>query len=70
MFAGNLTPDPATGLGGWSSQDFWRALHEGRAPDGRLLYPAFPYTSYTHVTREDSDAIFAYLQSLPPLPHG
>lgn len=65
VFAPNLTPDPATGLGRWTAAEFWRALHNGRARDGRLLYPAFPYTSYTRVTRPDSDAIFAYLRSLP-----
>lgn len=65
VYAGNLTPDAATGIGAWSSADFWRALHHGRSRDGRLLYPAFPYTSYTRVTREDSDALYAYLRSLP-----
>lgn len=67
VYAGNLTPDPETGLGRWNAAHFWRALHHGRSRDGRLLYPAFPYTSTTRVTREDADAIFAYLQSLPPV---
>ena len=67
VYSSNLTPDKATGLGEWTSAEFWRAMHNGRGKDGRLLYPAFPYTSYTHVTREDSDAIFAYLQSLAPV---
>jgi mono/diheme cytochrome c family protein len=72
--ASNLTPDDETGLGRWTAEEFWRALHNGRSKDGRLLYPAFPYTSYTEVTREDSDALFAYLRSLQPvrlpnLPH-
>ncbi|SER45451.1 Cytochrome c, mono-and diheme variants [Nitrosomonas sp. Nm51] len=61
----NITPDKETGIGNWSEMDFWQALHEGKSPDGRLLYPAFPYTEYTKVTRQDADAIFAYLQSLP-----
>ncbi len=65
VFTSNLTPDVGTGLGTWTSADFWRALHNGRSKSGRLLYPAFPYTSYTQVTREDSDAVFAYLRSLP-----
>lgn len=63
----NITPDKATGIGGWSEEDFWKALHEGRSRDGRILYPAFPYTEYTKITREDSDAIFAHLQSLIPV---
>jgi cytochrome c553 len=65
VYAGNLTPDPGTGLGRWRADDFWRALHEGRSRDGRRLAPAFPYPSYTHLTRADSDALFAYLRSLP-----
>ena len=67
VFAPNLTPDGATGLGAWSSADFWRALHHGRSRDGRLLYPAFPYPNYTRVTRADADAIHAYLRSLAPV---
>ncbi|PIF26597.1 cytochrome c [Acidovorax sp. 56] len=67
VYSPNLTPDKATGLGAWTSAEFWRALHHGRSKDGRLLYPAFPYPSYTHVTREDSDALYAYLQSLKPV---
>lgn len=61
----NLTADRATGLGEWSADDFYQALHAGKAHDGTSLYPAFPFTSYTRVTRADSDAMFAYLKSLP-----
>ena len=66
VFAGNLTPDATHGLGSWSRDDFWQALHHGRSKSGRLLYPAFPYTNYTRVSRADADALFAFLQSLPP----
>ncbi|MDM7942088.1 MAG: cytochrome c [Hydrogenophaga sp.] len=71
----NLTPHKATGIGQWSAADFWRAMHHGQSKDGRLLYPAFPYTSTTLVTREDSDALYAFLQSQPAVeqpnrPHG
>lgn len=67
VYASNLTPDDATGLGQWTAAQFWRAMHNGRARDGRLLYPAFPYPSYTKITRADSDAIYAFLRSLPPV---
>ena len=67
VYASNLTPDDATGLGRWSASAFWRAMHNGRSRDARLLYPAFPYPSFTHVTRDDSDAIYAFLRSLPPV---
>ncbi|MHB1273543.1 MAG: c-type cytochrome [Rhodanobacter sp.] len=65
--APNLTPDRATGIGQWSFADFWRALHAGRGRQGELLYPAFPYTSYTRVTRDDALAMFVYLQTLAPV---
>lgn len=64
--APNLTPDIGTGLGEWTADDFYRAMHSGIGHDGTSLYPAFPFTSYTKVTRADTDAIFAYLRSLPP----
>ncbi len=74
VYAGNLTPDVTTGLGAWSAQDLWVALRLGRSRDGRLLLPAFPYTHYTRVSRADSDALYAYLRSVPavaapPRPH-
>ena len=65
VYTSNLTPDEQSGIGSWSAAHFWRAMHNGRSKDGRLLYPAFPYTSYTEVTRDDSDALFSYLRSLP-----
>ncbi len=61
----NITPDKATGIGNWSDDDFYRALHEGRAKDGSFLYPAMPFPWYTKVTRDDALAIKAYLFSLP-----
>jgi mono/diheme cytochrome c family protein len=42
-------------------------MHVGRFPDGGLIYPAMPFASYTKVTRADSDAIFAYLKTIPPV---
>ncbi|KAA3624605.1 MAG: hypothetical protein DWQ08_10235 [Proteobacteria bacterium] len=65
FFAPNITPDPETGIGGWSDASFIRAFREGVAPDGSHYYPAFPYPSYTGVTDEDLLAMKAYLFSLP-----
>lgn len=64
IFSSNLTPDPLHGIGRWSADDFWQALHEGISKDGHALYPAFPYTSYTRISRADSDALFAFLKTL------
>ena len=65
LLAPNITPDAATGIGRWSADDFWRALHQGVNRRGQDMYPVMPFDFYTRVTREDSDAIFAYLRSLP-----
>ena len=74
IYGSNITPDIANGIGGWSREQFRRALHDGRSRDGRLLYPAFPYPNFTRLTQEDADAMFAYLRGVPAvsrtnLPH-
>jgi hypothetical protein len=67
IYSANITPDPDTGIGAWNADDFWQALHEGRSAEKGQLYPAFPYTHFTNVTREDSDAILGYLHTLQPV---
>jgi mono/diheme cytochrome c family protein len=69
IVSANITPDRDTGIGNWSADQFYRAMHEGVDDAGKHLYPAFPYNYYTKVTREDSDAMFAYLRSIPPVRH-
>lgn len=67
LYSPNITPDPKTGIGSWTAAEFYNMMHTGRSRDGALLYPAMPFASYTKVTREDSNAIFAYLRSVPPV---
>ena len=67
IYVPNITPDDDTGIGKWTSDDFYRAMHNGVTRDGTLMYPAMPFASYTKVTRADNDAIFAYLQSVTPV---
>jgi mono/diheme cytochrome c family protein len=67
FYAPNITPDATTGLGTWREADFWRALHNGVSKSGSLLYPTFPYTNYTRVSRRDADAMYAYLRTLAPV---
>ena len=67
IYTSNITPDPQTGIGSWTADQFYGTMHTGRFPDGGLIYPAMPFGSYTKVTREDCDAIFAYLRSVPPV---
>ena len=68
LYSSNITPDQTYGIGKWSDSDFYATMHAGRMPDGGLLYPAMPFGDYTKVTRADSDAIFAYLRSVPAVP--
>ena len=67
VYSSNVTPDAETGIGRWTAGQFWRAMHNGRSRDGRLLYPAFPYPNFTQITRADSDALYAYLRSVAPV---
>lgn len=69
VLSANLTPDDATGIGGYTPATFYRALHQGVDRNGKHLYPAFPYDNFTHVTRADTNAIFAYLRTLPAVNH-
>lgn len=67
IYSPNITPDKETGIGSWTDDDFVSALQKGVGKDGKHYYPAFPYTSYTLMSREDILAIKAYLFSLEPI---
>jgi mono/diheme cytochrome c family protein len=67
LYGSNITPHPEQGIGRWSGDDFYQAMHDGRSPGGRQLYPAMPYTSYRAMPRDDVDAVFAYLMQLAPV---
>jgi mono/diheme cytochrome c family protein len=62
----NISPDREQGVGDWSEADFMRALGEGVSPQGEHYYPAFPYTSYTRMSRADMQALYAYLMTRQP----
>jgi mono/diheme cytochrome c family protein len=63
----NITPDPDTGIGNWSDEEFDRAVTDGIGRHGEYLYPVMPFTSYTKMTRSDVMAIKAYLFSQKPV---
>ncbi len=67
FYSPNITPDDMTGIGSWSDDDFLTAFWDGVNPEGNHYYPAFPFTSYTGVSREDLLAMKAYLFSLDPV---
>ncbi|AYY56443.1 cytochrome c [Burkholderia multivorans] len=66
FYGSNITPDKDHGIGRWSADDFYAALHDGKAP-GKRLYPSMPYTSYRQLTRADTDAMYAYLMTIKPV---
>ena len=61
----NLTPDKETGLGNWSNQDIVAALQTGVRPDKRILAPIMPWKALAQLTKDDANAIAAYLRSIP-----
>ena len=65
IYSSNLTSDPSIGVGRYTPDTFWRALHEGTGANGQHLYPAFPYTYFTKLSRADSDALLAFLKTVP-----
>jgi mono/diheme cytochrome c family protein len=67
FFAPNITPDKATGIGGWNGRDFLLAIKHGRSPGGGFYWPAFPYRSFKHMTDQDVLDVGAYLMSLPAI---
>ncbi len=67
--APNITPDPETGIGGWTAEQFATAVTAGVAPDGSYYFPVFPYASYARMTDRDVADLWAYLQTVPPVTH-
>ena len=67
IYSTNLTPDPDSGLGRWSYEAFARAMRQGVSREGRLLYPAFPYTAFAKISDPDMEALYGYLMSQAPI---
>lgn len=65
IYAPNITPDPETGIGKWTTDQFVRAMQKGISPDGHYYYPAFPYLYFSRMPVEDLRAIKAYLDHIP-----
>ncbi|WP_454689056.1 cytochrome c [Achromobacter aloeverae] len=67
LYSSNITPDPDSGIGRWSLAAFARAMRAGVARDGTLLYPAFPYPHFTHLSDQDVHDLYAYLMTRTPV---
>jgi mono/diheme cytochrome c family protein len=66
IYSPNITPDPETGIGKWSFDDFRNAVHAGIRADGKYLYPAMPFDAFAKINEGDLQAMWAYFRSLPP----
>jgi mono/diheme cytochrome c family protein len=67
IVAPNITPDLETGLGSWTDGEKIRAIREGIAKDGRVLFPMMPYSEFRSMSDGDVESLVAYLDSLPPI---
>ncbi|HET6235574.1 MAG TPA: c-type cytochrome [Acetobacteraceae bacterium] len=67
VYATNITPDPATGIGHWSLDAFRRAMRDGIDRAGRHLYPVLPYPHFTRATDDDIAAMYAFLMTRAPV---
>lgn len=65
IYSSNITGDSETGIGAWTPDQFYRAMHDGLGVRGENLYPAFPYPWFRRVSRTDNDAILAWLKTTP-----
>lgn len=66
-YAGNITPDPETGIGKWTDAQLIKAIREGVRPDKRVIGPPMPIEFYRHMSDDDVNAIVAYLRAQPPV---
>jgi mono/diheme cytochrome c family protein len=67
VYASNITPDPATGIGKWTDEQIITATRLGRRPNGERLIPVHPYTVFNGMTEPDLKDLVAYLRSVPPV---
>ncbi len=67
IYSPNITSDKETGIGNWTPNQFYHAMHDGVDDGGHNLYPALPYPNFTHASRADDDAMLAYLKTIPPV---
>lgn len=67
-FTKNLTPDADTGLGQWTLDNFVKTFRTGRRQGrGRVILPPMPIPAYKNFNDADLEAIYTYLQSIPPI---
>lgn len=67
-YSANLTPDKETGIGIWKEEQFIKAMRTGKHwGQGRPILPPMPWQDVAAMSDDDLKAVFAYLQSVPPI---
>jgi mono/diheme cytochrome c family protein len=66
--AANITPSGA--IGQWTEADFFRALREGKRPNGTPIDPFMPWQASGKMTDDEIRAVWQFLRSVPPRPTG
>jgi len=69
VVAPNITPDPETGIGGWTQAQIVNAIRDGVRPDGTIIGPPMPFSAYDDLSDRDVTAIAAYLRTIKPIHH-
>jgi len=67
IYAKNITPDSATGIGTWTDGEILRAITEGINKNGDTLFPIMPYASFNRMAKDDLLSIIAYIRTLKPI---
>ena len=65
--AGNITPDPDTGLGEFTDEQVKEMVVRGIRPNRTTVGRPMAHAHFSRLTAEDLDAIVAYLRSLGPI---
>lgn len=64
VYSKNITPE---GIGNWTDGQLIRAFTAGVNAEGDALFPIMPYPRYARLSREDVEAIVAYVRTLKPI---
>ncbi len=74
VVSANISPDPDTGIGGWSESYFQERfvlqrtyVHNGSPKIGPGQFTLMPWLSFSQMDADDLSAIYKYLQSQPAI---
>ena len=66
VYAKNITPDTANGIGKYTDEELVRVITTGITRTGDTLFPIMPYPHYNTMSKDDIHSIIAYIRTLKP----